>query len=165
MSYKLQSQVYERHLLKNTFKLLFRLKEYLQQENCIVEQHQMRVVAKFRFVRLTGRVLKVLSEHKDISRTERHKNEYKDQIRGKVSQWLSDFEEGKDADASNKERLDSSALNQTFEGPTGDRIKTTFGIFANNIHSTQSTDEKDTSPTHVSQREVPAFEEALHIRY
>lgn len=85
----------------------------------------MRVVAKYRFVRLAGRVLRILAEHRDTSKVERQKNQYKDQIRGKVTQWLSDFEGG--LDASIKEPKDTSAMKETLEG--GDRIMTKYGIF------------------------------------
>ena len=65
--------------------------QFVREENKIVEQQQMKIVNKFRKIKLMNKVLDTLTEHAQWQKTDREKNQYKNQMWSKVNQWLGDI--------------------------------------------------------------------------
>lgn len=53
----------------------------------------MKIVRKFRLIKLGNKVLDSLFEFKNENRVEREKDVYKNAIKAKVAGWLTDYKE------------------------------------------------------------------------
>ena len=69
-------------------KKLFR---FLKEENRIIEEHQMKVVLRFRLIKLGQKVVRALVANSEDSKISREKDVYKNMIRGKVQGWLKEY--------------------------------------------------------------------------
>lgn len=69
-----QRKVYEKHLLRNTFRTFVKLQAFLKHENKIILEQQMKIVNKFRFIKLTNKVFDQLFENKESEKISRVKN-------------------------------------------------------------------------------------------
>lgn len=86
-----RKRVYHKYLKLTTFRMMKKLFRFLREENKIIEEHQMKVVRRFRLIKLGQKVLKAMVVNAEDSKICREKDVYKNMIRGKVQDWLKEF--------------------------------------------------------------------------
>lgn len=108
-----QRLVYQKYLKQRSFGLWHKVLQYLKEENKIIDSQQLRIVSKFRTIKLGRKALEALSDHAQESKIEREKNSFKSQMRSKVGRWLQDLEK---KDNAREEENPGTAGNKSTEG-------------------------------------------------
>lgn len=66
---------------------------FLKEENQIILEHQMKVVRKFRLIKMGRKIVAALRDHAEDEKVNRDKDVYKNKIFDKVQMWLKEYDE------------------------------------------------------------------------
>jgi hypothetical protein len=70
-----------------------KLTMFLKEENQIILEHQMKVVRKFRLIKMGRKIVAALRDHAEDEKVNRDKDVYKNKIFDKVQMWLKEYDE------------------------------------------------------------------------
>ena len=75
------------------FAIFKKLTKFLKEENKIILEHQMRIVRKFRLIKLGRKILHAIRDHAADEKVNRDKDVYKEKIFNKVQMWLKEYDQ------------------------------------------------------------------------
>lgn len=86
-------QIHDKWTKVRFFGIFKKLAMFLKEENKIILEHQMKVVRKFRLIKMGRKILGTLQDHAEAEKVNRDKDVYKNKIFDKVQMWLKEYDE------------------------------------------------------------------------
>ena len=86
-------QIQDKWIKVRTFGIFKKLTKFLKEENKIILDHQMRIVKKFRLIKLGRKILHAIRDHATEEKVNRDKDVYKEKIFNKVQMWLKEYDQ------------------------------------------------------------------------
>ena len=86
-------EIYEKWIKLRFFGIFKKLTMFLREENKIIFEHQMKIVQKFRLIKLGRKILFAIRDHATEEKVNRDKDVYKEKIFNKVQMWLKEYDQ------------------------------------------------------------------------